>query len=45
MNEASRTIDALDASFILTYYAIQQTSSLDAWDIWNQVVPGRMLDK
>ena len=43
--DLTRELDALDASFILTYYAKQQTSNKEAWDIWNEVVPGRMLKK
>ena len=45
--KVNRTINALDASYILTFYAKQQTMDLDTpkYDIWMLVVPDRMLTR
>ena len=45
--KVQRTIDALDASYILTFYSYQQTMPLDTlkYDIWMLVVPDRMLTR
>ena len=40
-----RTIDALDASYILMFYSIKQTTDTQPYDIWMQIVPDRLIQK